>query len=60
MLGLKSGGHGTLGKVWNNLQQLGQVNSYELTVAVSVLVIIVGFKKISKKIPELLSRRSAP
>jgi sulfate permease, SulP family len=54
MLGLKSGGHGTLGKLWNNLQQLGQVNSYELTVAVSVLVIIVGFKKVSKKIPGAL------
>ncbi len=54
MLGLKGSGHGALGKFWNDLQQLGQVNRYELTVAVCVLVVIVGFKKISKKIPGAL------
>ena len=51
MLGLQGGGHGTLGKLWNDLQQLGQVNRYELTIALAVLVVIVGLKKISKKIP---------
>jgi len=51
MLGLKSGGHGTLGKLWNNLQQLGQVNRYELMIALTVLVVIIGLKKVSKKIP---------
>jgi high affinity sulfate transporter 1 len=51
MLGLKGGGHGTLGKLWNNLQQLGEVNRYELTIALAVLVVVVGLKKISKKIP---------
>ena len=54
MLGLKGGGHGTLGKLWNNLQQLGQVNRYDLTIALAVLVVIVGLKKISKKIPGAL------
>jgi len=54
MLGLKGGGHGTLGKLWNDLQQLGQVNRHELMIALSVLVVIVGCKKVSKKIPGAL------
>jgi SulP family sulfate permease len=43
-----------LGKVWNNLLQLGQVNRYELTIALTVLVVIVGLKIVSKKIPGAL------
>lgn len=54
MLGLKGGGHGTLEKIWNDLQQLEQVNYYALTVALAVLLVIVGSKKISKKIPGAL------
>jgi high affinity sulfate transporter 1 len=54
MLGLKGGGHGTLGKIWNDLQQIETVNVYALAVALSVLVVIVGSKKISKKIPGAL------
>jgi high affinity sulfate transporter 1 len=54
MLGLKGGGHGTLEKVWNDLQQLGQVNPYELTIALTVLVVIVGLKMVSRKIPGAL------
>ena len=54
MLGLKGGGHGTLGKLWNNLQQLGQVSRSEAIIALTVLMIIVGFEKISKKIPGAL------
>ena len=54
MLGLKGGGHGALGKFWNDLQQLGQANRYEMTVALSVLVVIVGLKMVSKKIPGAL------
>ena len=54
MLGLKGGGHGTLQKIWTDLQQIEQVNLYALAVAVSVLVVIVGSKKISKKIPGAL------
>jgi len=51
MLGLKGGGHGTLGKLWTNLQQLGEINRSELTIALAVLVVIIGLKMISKKIP---------
>jgi MFS superfamily sulfate permease-like transporter len=51
MLGLKGGGHGTAEKIWNDLQQIEQVNVYALAVALSVLVVIVGSKKVSKKIP---------
>ncbi|HVO42889.1 MAG TPA: SulP family inorganic anion transporter [Aggregatilineales bacterium] len=54
MLGLKGGGHGTLEKVWNDMQQLGQVNRYELAIALTALVVIVGFEKVSKKIPGAL------
>jgi high affinity sulfate transporter 1 len=54
MLGLKGGGHGTLGKLWINLQQLGQVNRLELMISLTVLVVIVGLKKVSKKIPGAL------
>jgi len=54
MLGLKGGGHGTLEKIWNDLQQIEQVNIYALAVALSVLVVIVGSKLLSKKIPGAL------
>src|SRR4029077_2634055 len=54
MLGLKGGGHGTLRKLWSNLLQLGQVNHYELAIAFSVLVAIVGLKMVSKRIPGAL------
>jgi len=55
ILGLKGGGHGsTLGKIWSVFQQIEQVNFAALIIALSVLVIIVGLKKISKKIPGAL------
>jgi MFS superfamily sulfate permease-like transporter len=54
MLGLKGGGHGTLEKIWNDIQQIEQVNFYALAVALSVLVVIVGSKMVSKKIPGAL------
>jgi high affinity sulfate transporter 1 len=54
MLGLKGGGHGTLQKIWNDVQQIEQINFYALATAISVLVVIVGSKKISKKIPGAL------
>ena len=54
MLGLAGGGHGTPGKVWSDLQQIGEVNLYALVVALGVLAVIVGSKKISKKIPGAL------
>jgi high affinity sulfate transporter 1 len=51
ILGLTRAGHGTIEKIWNDVQQLGHVNFHALAVALSVLVVIVGSKKISKKIP---------
>jgi len=54
MLGLKGGGHGTLAKIWNDIQQIEQINVYALATAVSVLVVIVGAKKLSKRIPGAL------
>ena len=54
MLGLKGGGHGTLQKIWNDIQQIDQVNLYALGTALAVLVVIVGSKKLSKKIPGAL------
>ena len=54
MLGLKGGGHGTLEKIWSDIQQIEQINLYALVTAVTVLVVIVGSKKLSKKIPGAL------
>lgn len=54
MLGLEAGGHGTIGKVVADLQHIGETNFYALAVAVAVLVLIVGLKKISHKIPGAL------
>jgi high affinity sulfate transporter 1 len=51
MLGLKGGGHGTLGKIWTDIQQIDQVNFYSVGVALAVLVVLIGSKKISNKIP---------
>ena len=54
MFGLKGGGHGTLQKIWNDIQQIEHINFYALAVALCVLVVIVGSKKISRKIPGAL------
>lgn len=54
MLGLADGGHGTVDKIWVDLQQIEQVNWYAFAVALSVLTIIVGSAKFSKKIPGAL------
>ena len=51
MLGLKGGGHGTLDKIWTDIQQIEQVNYYALATALSVLVVLIGSKKISNRIP---------
>ncbi len=54
MLGLPGGGHGTLQEIWNDLQQIEQVNGWALSIAIVVLMVIVGAKKISPKIPGAL------
>jgi len=54
MLGLQAGGYGTLQKIWSDLQQIEQVNLYALVIALSVLVVIIAAKKLSKKLPGAL------
>jgi len=54
MLGLKAGGHGTLGKIYADLQHIGETNFYALAISIAVLVVIFGSKRISKKIPGAL------
>ena len=54
MLGLVGSGHGTLSKVWDDLQQLGQVNVYALATAFVVVLVILGAKRVSRKIPGAL------
>jgi sulfate permease, SulP family len=54
MLGLQGGGHDTLERLWNDIRQIGQVNFYALAIAIIVLVVIVGAKRLSKRIPAAL------
>jgi len=54
ILGLKGGGHGTLGKIWNDLQQIHDVSLHALAIALAVLGVIVGSKMVSKRIPGAL------
>ena len=54
MLDLPGGGHGTIHKFFITLREIEQTNFTSLMVAVSVLVIIIGSRRISKKIPGAL------
>ena len=54
MLGLEVHGHGTLGKILADLQHIGETNFYALAIAVAVLALIVGLKRVSPKIPGAL------
>jgi len=46
-LGLEAHGHGTLGKILANLQQIGETNFYALGIAAAVLALIGGSIKVS-------------
>jgi MFS superfamily sulfate permease-like transporter len=54
MLGLEGGGQGTLQKLRNVMQQIEGLNFYALATALSALGVIVGSKRVSKKIPGAL------
>ena len=54
IFGLHNSGHGTLEKLWQTVQQLGDINLYALSIALAVLFIIVASRKLSKKIPGAL------
>ena len=51
MLGVPGGGHGTLQQIANDLRQLGEINGTATAISIAVLAIIVGSRRISKKIP---------
>jgi high affinity sulfate transporter 1 len=51
MLDLPGGGHGALGKIWNDFRQISQTNAYAAVIALCVLVVTIGAKMVSKKIP---------
>jgi high affinity sulfate transporter 1 len=54
MLGLKGGGHEAMEKLWVDLHQLGQVDSYALIISLAVVVLVAGLKMISHRIPGAL------
>jgi high affinity sulfate transporter 1 len=54
MLGIPGGGSGPVQQIIIDLQQLSQTNVYDLGISLAVLVIIVGAKRINKKIPGAL------
>jgi MFS superfamily sulfate permease-like transporter len=54
MLGLEGGGHGTVQKLWNTIQQIHNLNFQALATALGVLAVIAGTKRVSKKIPGAL------
>jgi len=51
MLGLPGGGHGTLGRLIQDVENLQQSNCSTLITTAAVLIIILGSRKISRKIP---------
>ena len=51
MLGIPGGGAGPLQQVVADFQQLGQTNLYALGISITVIVIIAGTRKVSRKIP---------
>ena len=54
MLGLTAGGRGTIHRLVSTFKEIGQTNATSLLIAVSVIAIIVGSRKISKKLPGAL------
>ena len=54
MLGIPGGGSGPVQKLATDIQQLSQTNIYTLAISVGVLAIILGARRINKKIPGAL------
>jgi SulP family sulfate permease len=54
MLGLPGGGRDSVGKLLADVQQLGEINWYTLVISVAVVAIIVGARRINKRIPGAL------
>jgi high affinity sulfate transporter 1 len=51
MLGLPKGGHYTLGKLFHDVQHLQHLNWPTLMTSAAVIIVILGSRKISRKIP---------
>ena len=54
MLGIPGGGHGTIQKLVTDIQQLPQTNLLTLTISLVTILIILGMKRITRKIPGAL------
>ena len=54
MLGLPGGGHGVLHSLAGDVEQIGQTNPYDLLVAATVVVVILGSRRVSKAVPGAL------
>jgi SulP family sulfate permease len=54
MLGIAGGGKGPVQALVADFQQLGQTNIYSLWISIAVLAIIIGARKINRKIPGTL------
>ncbi len=54
MLGVAGGTHGSLPRMWSNWRQFGQASPQGLALSAVVLVIILGAKVVSKKVPGAL------
>lgn len=54
LLGLPGGGHGTASKLLATLGQLPQVNLADLGIALAVLAVILGARRLSRRVPGAL------
>jgi SulP family sulfate permease len=54
MLGLTPGGPGAVAKLWSDLRQLDRVNLHALAIAAAVLLVVIGSRRISRRIPGAL------
>jgi SulP family sulfate permease len=54
MLGIRGGGVGPVQQLIADVKQLGQTNPYTVAVSIAVVVIIVGCKRVNKRIPGAL------
>jgi sulfate permease, SulP family len=54
MLGLPGGGHGVIGRVLADAREIGEFNPYALAVALAVIAIILGGRRLSKRVPGAL------
>ena len=54
MMGVSGEGLGSIGKICNDLKEFGQINPYDLGISLMAIGVMVGAKRISRKIPGAL------